>query len=279
MLGGFILFQLAFLITANLLGFGLWVPSRTTDQSRKILRQAAPDVVGKHGHGWEWGTQVETNVRRWTQLTLQDQEWSLFAPTVGKATGFPCVLLVWANVDPEEPFPPGTQFEYDPKNGIHLSAPWNPPSDQDRPPGTEMLLSKNEPKNINSFMRINNCRVRRYEGQLFLNLQPNEDEEYDHLAARVTDLVRDLTKDYHDQTFAYLRWRLKEWTAANPNEPQPKQVILFERFYRILPPGEERGWQRALYPIARWQPDGPKAKAANVLEYFDFKDRQFYPAK
>lgn len=280
LLGGFIVFQITFLIVANLLGFVMWAPNRTSDQPRRIVQQAAPDFANKQGHGWEWCTEVETCVRRWTQLTLQDQQWALFAPNVSKATGFPCVLLVWDDVDPEQPFPPETKFEYDAKNGIHLSASWNPPSDRPPPPGVEVLLSKNEPANIDSYLRISNCRVRKYEGVVYLhNLHPSDDEEYDHLAGRLTDYVRDLVKDYPQQTHAYMRWRLNEWRSAHPGQAEPKQVLLFERYYRIQAPSEGRGWQRALYPVARWQPVGQNGKSSSVLEYFDYRDKRFYPAK
>ncbi|MSQ95155.1 MAG: hypothetical protein EXR98_11450 [Gemmataceae bacterium] len=276
LLGCFILFHLTFMIAANLLGYAIWVPNRTSDEPRKILKQAAPDFAGNTGHGWEWSTQLETNIRRWTQLTLQDQEWALFT-SAAKGTGFPCVILVWDDVDPSEPLPPGTKYTYDEKNGIHLDATWNPPSDAEPPLRVELLLSRNEPKDVDSFVRISNCRVRRYEGPLFINLQPYDGEEYGTLAARISSSLHTQVKDYHDQHLAYMRWRLKEWTDAHPHEPAPKQILLFQRFYRIHKPDEERGWQRALYPIARWLPDGPKT--GYVLDYFDYRDRQFLPAK
>ena len=86
LLGAFILFQLAFLVVSNVLGFIKWSPSDLPERPKKLVNLALRDFAAEQGHGWKWAEQLEENIKRWTQLTGQDQQWSLFAPTVAKAT-------------------------------------------------------------------------------------------------------------------------------------------------------------------------------------------------
>jgi hypothetical protein len=314
LLGFFVLFQLAFLLVSNFYGFVSYVlPKKTPDNLRPVVNQAIPDFIYEAGHGWKWGGELETNIRRWTQLTGQEQAWSLFAPNVGEATGFPAVVFLWDD-GLDDPLPlPGTFFARDEKNGIHLWAPWNRggspepslatmgrlgilgaanPLDAltlaavpfakptDKAPRVELLLSRNEPTNLSNFFRVSNCRVRRYDGSLYQNLQPYPDETREKLEARSTKLVRELVQDYqHDRTLAYLKWRRKVWIDAHPDELRPRQVLLFERFMRIRPPEEGvHGWDPPiLYPMARWQPEKKVDGSGYVLEYFDYTTKRFCP--
>jgi hypothetical protein len=316
-LGLFILLQLAFLIASNLLGYVKWAATEAEipEETRRFINRAAPGFANERGHAWEWTDEISTAMRRWTQFTYQDQAWSLFAPTVSKATGFPAVVLIWEEASPDQPLLPGTMVAWNEENGIHLCAPWNPPAGsepslatarqlsvlaasspwealhlhmvattQENQPLSRMdiFLSDNEPADMNSYFRVGNCRVRKYEGALYVDLKRRANETPDDLANRATRRVRKLVSDYHShaQALAYMKWRLHAWQNAHPGPPAPKQVILFERFYRIHGPDEERGWDRPiLFPIARWQIDGPYAKAAYVLEYFDFQNQRFEPVK
>jgi len=332
LLGAFILFQLAFLIVSNLLGIIKYAPSDMPARPKKLVSVAIRDFAGEAGHGWKWAEQVEDNLTRWTQLTGQDQAWSLFAPTVAEATGFPCVLLTWDEPTWDQPMMPGTMFAYDEKNGFHLCAPWDPPrrepslstarrlgilaatnpwealhlhtvqeTQEKAPlPRVKMLISDNEPDDIHNYFRTGKCRLRRFEGQVYVTLQPREKaaatekkpkimETPDEVASESTRRVRRVVNDWHDVTLAYMKWRVKMWQAANPLEPGPKQVILFQRYYRIHGPQtddagkflEERGWDSpVLWPIARWQPQHPNPNTSGwVLEYYDYTDRRFVPIR
>ena len=308
-LGIFIIFQLVFLVWTNMSGFSVWLAGEATDTPKKLMNQAIPDVTSEHSQIRSWVDQIETCTRRYTQLTLQDQDWSLFAPSVGKSTGFPFIVLAWDEPTSDVPFLRGTMAAYSEKNGYHVCAPWNPPGQQptlavmaqlgvlnatnpvevislqaitehlkdDVPTRVEVVRSENEPADIHGFIRYSNCRIRRFEGQLYLNLQPYEDESKTTTGERTSRRVRNLCRDYHDFVLAYMRWRLRAWQAAHPDKPAPKQVILFQRSYRIHGPDEpERGWVGPiLYPFARTR---VSASGDNVygLEAFDFSDQRFY---
>jgi hypothetical protein len=333
LLGAFILFQLAFLILSNLLQLFKYTPSDVPQQPRKLMRVALRDFVEEKDHGWKWAEHVEESFAFWTQLTGQYQNWSLFCPTVARGTSFPCILLVWDDPTAEVLPLPGTMFSYHERNGIHLATPWDPPKrepsfsttlalgtlaathpwealhlhamrlaqEEAPPPRVKMLISENEPDDIDSFFRTGRCRLRRYESQFYLNLQPREKapaseknpkpimDTPEETAADATYRVRRLVNNYHDMTLAYMKWRFKEWKKENPGAPGPKQVILLERFCRIHDPEigadgkiiEKRGWDGPmLWPIARWQPEHPNPNPSGwVLEYFDFTDRRFTPIR
>ena len=311
LLGLFILFQLGFLIASNLIGFITWAPSEATAERRKLLDRVAPGFVDERGHAWHWLDQVDANLRRWTQLTGQDQQWSLFAPGVATATGFPAVLLLWDDPPSEGPSIPGTMFAYDAKNGFALCTDWNIPTPREpslplaefvglwaasnpvellglqamnevrhaaAKPRVAFLLSENEPVDIHDFIRVGKSRIRRYEGKLYLNMQPDDKETPDELAARFKRRTRRLVQEYHDVAVAYLRQRVKAWQRAHPDQAAPKQVILLHRLYRIRGPEEERGWEGpVLIPLLRWQPDAPRNANDYPVEPFDVADQRFYP--
>jgi hypothetical protein len=273
LLGIFVVGQLAFLFVGNLLGFVKWVPTDISTESQQRINQVLPQFGDQKGHGWEWTDEIETNLRRYVQLTGQDQDWALFAPTVGKATAFPAVLFRWDEAAPFDRTIAGAEYTFNAKNGFHMRL------DADAP-RTEILQSENEPKDVRAYFRFNKCRVRRVEGQFWLNPQPNKDEGPEEVASRLTRRVQKFAKEYHEVIVEYLHWRLKAWQASHPGEPSPKQVILLERFYRIHDPGEERGWDEpVVFPVARWLPKLQRSEHTYVLESFDFTDKQFVVLK
>ena len=273
LLGLFILGQLVFLILSNVFSAVKWTPSQTKSETRRLLNRLAPEVAEETGHVWQWGDQIETNLRRWTQLTGQDQDWALFT-NVSKATGFPAVLLLWDEPVPTGPSLPGREPVFDAKNGFDFVK-----KETKEPQATpsELLLSENEPEDITNFLRLGNCRVRRYEGQLYLNPQPYDDESQNQLAERLTRRMRTLLTDYHDPALEYLKWRLKAWQSDNPDRPAPRQVVLLHRLYRIHGPTEATGWDGPYtIPLARWLPDA-RPDGPQVLEPFDFSNQRFVP--
>ena len=316
-LGIFILLQLVFLIGYNGIQFIQWAPDRLKDKRGALMQKVAPGIDIKDRHAGSWSAEAETMLRRWSQLTGQDQGWALFTD-VGKATNFPAVVLLWDEPTFGETIIKGTRFAYDPDNGYHLCAPWNPSARDmplamaspftilgatspwealhlhaasklgtlETPSRVEMLLSENEPEDVRDFLRVGKCRLRRYEGTFDMNLQPyradgkewKEDETPIALAERATRRVRSAVNDYHDPMLQYMKWRLRAWQEEHPGEESPKQVILFLRFYRIVPPQDDgsRRWEGPiLWPIARWRPETRAKLGTWTLEPFDYIRQQF----
>lgn len=316
LLGVFILFQIGFLVVANLLGFMRWVPAELNEKQRALLRQAAPGFQDEGTHGHQWAERVDTAVNRLAQLTGQEQNWMLYTP-VSKATGFPAVVLVWDDEEIDDSVVlPGTMFAFDKKNGCNLCATWNTGGreptvktmghlgmlaagspweavhlaalanlrEEDQATRIEMVLSDNEPKDLRFFVRFGHCRLRRYEGQFYMNLQPEDHDEPEAAAERMSRRTRKFVSEWHDHALHYLKWHLARWEKAHPDRRRPDQVLLVERFYRILPPPVKpddppRGWDGpVLYPIARWRP-GRIDDGFHRLEPFDFTERRFFMSR
>jgi hypothetical protein len=144
-------------------------------------------------------------------------------------------------------------------------------------------LSANEPIDLHSYVRLSQCRVRRYEGQFYFNPQPYNDpptrvENADQLGIRLNRRLRDFTSEYHDYVLAYMKWRMKAWQNENPDATPPKQIILVERFFSINGPKEPRGFDGPYtVPVARWVPELDAQKGAPKLETFDFNEQRFAP--
>jgi hypothetical protein len=309
LLGVFILWQVAFLFLANVLGFVQWFPTLEQPGPNELINRLAPKFAEKQGNGWQWGDQLDGNLRRWTELTGQDQSWSLFAPSVSKSTGFPALLLSWDDAYSDAGFR-GGMFSYDQTNGFNLCGPWNHPASSRQPsltlasqlgvlaaqtpidaialqmaaharaeeklPRMEVVLSPNEPDDLNFFMRFNNCRIRRFEGNFYFNPQPYSNENPDTLGIRLNRRISEFTSEYQSFILAYMRWRMKAWHKQNPGAPAPKQIILVERFYSIHSPKETKGWDGPyVVPVARWLPELDAVKGAPALETFDFNEHRF----
>lgn len=312
LLGWFIVAQLLYLLGSNVLGFVRYFPTENRQKPNELINRAMPRFAEKQGNAWPWTEQAENVMNRWSEVTGQDQAWSLFAPTISKGTGFPAVLLSWDDPYADEQTFPGTTLSYHAKNGFNLCADWTHPPEAREPslamasglgllmaqhpwealalceairarsiekkPHVELLLSDNEPPDLHAYLRLGNCRVRKFEGNFYINPQPYALEDADPLATRLTTRMREFATDYHDLAAAYLRWRLKSWQDAHPDSPAPTQVILLERFYRIHGPKEEPGWDGPYtVPMARWLPS-PKARPGfYTLEQFDFTEQRFVP--
>ncbi len=270
-LGLFILFQLAFLVVGNAVGFLRSArPEHFKDQPKRLVNGLAPNFADDEGHIWSWSERVEADTRCWMQLTGQDQDWALFT-SAGKATGFPVLLLIWDDAPAIGPSIPGSRLDYNAKDGFNLITPWDPQAVHLK---VVWLPSENAPADPNSFVKLGMVRVRRYEGEFYQNALPEDAEPREHAEKRMTGLMQDLLHSSHDLALAYMQTRLRAWRRAHPGEPPPKQVVLFERFYRIHDPDEAPGWDGPfLVPQARWRPRDDKGKEA--LEPFDFSDQRF----
>jgi hypothetical protein len=307
LLGFFILFQLVFLLLSNLFGFIKQTPD-ASDPHKKLINRVAPGLANQTRHGWNWSNEVSTIFDRYMELTGQHQGWQLFSPGVGKATGFPAIVMLFDDPTAELDIP-DTMFTFDETNGFNLVGPWKMPTAPGpslrlaRAVGTlaatypldalalhylasgessaskqriEVLLSDNEPEDINTFIRFGKCRLRRYEWQFYLHPQPEEDEAAAVFAFRLGQRTRELVHNYGDAIVEYLRWRLRRWQVDHPDAPAPTQLVLMQRQYRIHGPAEAPGWDGPfVIPLVRLQPNAARNDSLHLLEAFDFSERRF----
>jgi hypothetical protein len=277
-LGLFILFQLAFLVVSNAVGFIRSAgPEHFKDDPKRLINRLAPNFADSEGHIWAWTEKVEADTRRWMQLTGQDQDWALFS-SASKATGFPVLLLLWDDAPANGPSIPGSKLDYNAKDGFHFVTPFDPPAVN---PNVVWLPSENAPLDPNDFVKFGAFRMRRYEGEFYVDAQPYEDEPRADAEGRMTRRMKKLVADSHDPALRYMQSRLNKWRRQHPDQPPPKQVLLFERFYRIRGPDDPRGWDGPfLVPQARWRPT-PDEKANDQkkesVEPFDYSDLRFHP--
>jgi hypothetical protein len=262
LLGLFILLQLTFLLLSNGLGFLKSIPSNVPDMPAKLVNHVAPRFAEDQGHGWPI---LENNLELWAQLTGQDQQWALFAPAVTKATAFPCVLLLWDDVAPELPDIHGAELKFEAKSGYHIEL-------DKSARRSHLLLSANEPVDVNDYFRFGNCRLRRYEGHFYVDPQPESTATPVEAASTMNERVRKRMREYPEAAMAYMQWRTGAWQREHPDEAAPKQIILCQRFYRTHGPDESPGWDGPfLIPLFSLRP----ADELRTLEAFDFTEQRF----
>ena len=286
LLGLFIIAQLLYMLLNNTLGFVMWSTSHYGDEWGPLVDRVAPRFAKEQGHGWQWCDELQKNMRRWSQLTLQDEQWNLFAPDVGKGCCFPVVLLL--NTDPgaADQGLPDWRPSFDARFGHHVNFGTGQPMD-----AVALLLSENEPQDVGAFFRVGNSRGRGFENDIWVSplcktiKTPGEDpaerlETSAEAAARLTRQVRNLAIDERETSLAYMKWRLRSWQQAHADAPPPTQVILLDRFYRIHAPDEGHGWDGPfVVPIMRWRPKTDQPHAEILLESYDFDQHRFSPVQ
>jgi hypothetical protein len=250
-LGLFILWQLFFLFWSNFLGYANSI--RDDEDYQEKLPQLWYDFV-EHCLGWrlkeeglKWMKKeghlddacktIRGLTDRWEELTNQPQNWSLFAPQVGREVTFVAVELRW-----DRPAKSGKK-----PGGREAPVPYAP----------ELLLSENEPADPARFFRVGRFRLRKYESNLDVILREDDDETEAETRERWRKRIRGKVEREWDTIPAYLKLRCRAYLAEHPDRPRPRQVILLVRQYTIPAPGEfSRDWYRAprSMKMARWQP-------------------------
>jgi hypothetical protein len=272
-LGLFILFQIAFLVLSNFLGFAQWMATDSLkDEPKMLANQLVPKFANEEGHIWAWCDRVDTGTRRWMQLTGQDQDWSLFSPSASKETGVPTVLMLWDAPSASGPSIKGSKLDYDAKLGFNLVTNLG----KQKPDDVVWLPSENAPADEKNYVKLGEVRVRRIEGQFYMNGIPYENEPRADAQARMSRRMQKLLTDSHDGALRYLQWRVRTWLRKHPDETMPKQVILFEQFYRIHAPDEPRGWDGPmLLPQVRWVTNAEPLEGRYLLEPFNYSSQRF----
>ena len=237
LLGVFIVAQLLFLFSANLLGFLQDTRPRMTDWQRHIAETIAPGWPHAKGPAWNLASHLAKADRIWGELTGQTQSWSLFAPIIGRECVFPALEVRWHDADP-----------------------------------AELVLSDNEPPEPNHFIRIGNYRMRRYESNLCVALTPDADETPEQTHTRWRDAIRQHATDYAQIIRGYLRWRLDQIMARRPGRDVPRQVTLVMRRYHINDYGAGPPYWDGPFtvPVARTQGNG------ETLEWFDPAEKRYH---
>jgi hypothetical protein len=296
-LGLFIVGQLAFLVLSNFIGLYHDAQGRLSASATLVIDRIAPGYASQSGHAWKVPDEVSTALRRWAQLTGQDQSWSLFAPSVAKVTGFPALLLIFEDEPASAPGIARVLTLLNARDGIQAAAaigllqlrPDAPPaldlaSFESNPalvaahPEIDLFLSDNEPDDPHHFLRVGKFRLRRYESGLILYLNQYESETNAEAHERWGSDIRQHVSEYADQLFAYMRWRLAVYQQRHPDRPTPRQVILVERSYFILPPDDETGrtWRGPrTVPLARWQPQATWQNDYRPIERYNPVTRRF----
>jgi hypothetical protein len=307
LLGLFILGQLAFLFAANFLGMvDQYTRTGFPERIKAPVEQAAPSG----GHLWRLNENLYTLAWHWGQVTGQPQSWGLFAP-VGMDCAFPALQLrhelpvesapmlarpahVLAGQHPAQVATVAVMLQ---------SAAWRAPETERlvrhlsllgarrplelaalqqlallasgaMPSEAELLLSDNEPRNIERYLRIGRFRLRRLEGSVlpYLPVRATREKTLENWRERIESHVR----QYGQLIMTYCRFRLD--AAGLGNDKAPAQVILVMRRYRIRPP-EEAGTQHwtgpEVIPIARWQPRRTGTPDAQPVEWYNPETERF----
>lgn len=242
-LGLFILWQLFFLTTAN--GLKMLDSLRPQLKDQVFAERIAPGWANEKGHLHDAAEVLTGLTKRWSEVTGQPQNWSLFSPNVAEYMPFVAV-----------------EFRWEDSSGQSLHPPL-------------LLLSDNEPTDPRSFFRIGQARLRKYESYLDVVLKTNDkppDEVADLWRERIEERVR---KDW-DAMHAYLRWRLRVFQSRYPELPPPRQVLLLVRQYRVPAPDAAPNpwmWETLLdlqpQPLARWQPDMAPPAGSRPIEVYN----------
>jgi hypothetical protein len=236
LLGIFIVGQLFFLLTSNLIGFLKDKRTELGPGPRQAAEALAPGWPEEKGHLWHALEHLTKTDKMWAETTGQFQIWSLFAPTIGRECVFPAVELRW---------------------------------DDDAEP--ELLLSEQEPVNLESYFRVGKFRMRRYENMLVITLRPEADETPEKTRERWSEAIHSHVADYADIIQGYLRWRVGQAAARRPGRPPPRQMILqFRRYYINDYDKAPPYWQGPfIVPVARWQPAMARDATHQPLEWYD----------
>jgi hypothetical protein len=235
-LGLFILGQLFFLVSANVLGFLDSLREDANNDSpaedfAQAFEVAAPGWLREEGHLNDAQRIVTSILKPWEQVTGQYQRWSLFSPDISRDICFPAVEFRWKDkVSPE------------------------------------VLLSDNEPAEPTHYFRFGQFRIRRFEGQLDVTLSPDESPE----DWRTT--IHNRVEADGKAMRCYLLWRWREFQRRHPDRPRPSQIILQMRLYQIRPPEEAPPYWNGPFvnPIARLRPPQTTLEEYNpVTERFE----------
>jgi hypothetical protein len=253
-LGLFVVWQLLFLLSSNLLSVEDAV--RAALQKSPAAQRVAPDLFEGKGRTHAALREVERVTQRWEEMTGQAQLWQLFAPDVADVIPFLAVELRWDD----------DRLPDDDAERV-LPAPCPP----------VLLLSDNEPADPACFFRVGRFRLRRYETTFDLTPPPGGGR-FDPRGADWAAAVERVTRAEAEPLLAYLRWRQAAFQRQRPELPTPTQVVLHVRLYRVPPPPGPTPWRwehLGQHRVARWLPGARVPPGLLPVETYDPQSDSF----
>src|SRR6516162_9986657 len=230
-LGLFVLLHMAFIVLYNSITLFHDSQSALPEEATAVIDRAWPGYAAGKGHAWKIGEETSQTLRHWAQVTGQDQSWCLFAPNVGKATGFGAIVLIW-----EEPLADRASAiqagpELAPADGVTALAEFQLTHALSTPAsshatGIDLLRSGYEPDDPHDFWRLGTVgqyRLRRYESALLLHLVERADETPAEARKRWRRRIKDHLEDYADHVLAYLKWQRSVYEERHPDRPGATQ--------------------------------------------------------
>jgi hypothetical protein len=223
LLGLFVVWQLAFLGLANLVGYLRFAAPQLPGQAAAVAEDVAPGWTAQEGHFWDLLHKVGAVTDFWAHLTEQGQFWRMYHE-------LPVVSTL--------PF-----IEISSAGEADASSP-----DE----GPQILLSDPALADPYGYFRLGTLRLDHVNAFVIPDLSEGEAEEKNEARAREIaafvgaspTLIRN-----------YLACWVRHWRARHPDTPQPEQVVLWLRRYPINPPGSPTVWgEPEEVPIARWLP-------------------------
>ena len=173
----------------------------------------------------------------WSELTGQEQGWSLFAPGTPPYSVFPAVEFRFADGTSDTLLSP-----FEPADKLH--------------PRLRLPLLDDRPFN--------------FEAQFMYPVwfaPPDAVEQYPEFYRDLPDTAR----AWQVPIRAWLAWRWKEYRATHPDCGRPVEVILKHRFIATPKPGAPADWTQPPQerPFARWYP------ATDAFDAYDAVNRRF----
>lgn len=235
-LGWFVAGQLVFLAVTNTGGILAEVSDHLTDDQRPVADIAAPDWAAQTGPFWQAQEAVVAPFRAWGEFINQTQYWSMYRTA------------------PPDSFLPAVEIVYLDESGESKSLKRN---------------SEYEPDDVQHFTRFGEGRYSRFEIHVVVQLPLIEGQPQSVLDKGWAAMIANSVLYQRTNILNYLRGRVRQMQAANPDLPPPREVILSERIYRINAPGTSPDiWSGPTeVPIARWRPTADHQE--QILEAWD----------
>jgi hypothetical protein len=247
LLGLFIVWQILFMLSANILE--MIPPGRVEEDELSDLHftNLNPEEV-KLLPGRKEIDFARNITDWWSQVTGQIQMWSLFAPTFPIQASFPLVELQW---DTGGAVPSSVRL----------------PSFQDPvDPGRYFRWSGSDDRLLHYEMRLE---------LIFSSWGPESRSKY---GAAWRDALKQRVWRQRKSICAYLSWKARNYMSNHPELPPPRVSTLYIRIYSSPALGAPRVWGDAVeVPLAQMEHQSDATARINSLKFWNPVIDQFEP--